>query len=464
MPLASQIHRSSHRSVHLARWLQIYVPAITVLLMRVASSPTATLSYVVLSIFALTGRVQAIIALALSWLFTMINPMIVAEGSGSGAARYLVILAAALSSLMRSGIFTSRFRIRPFTLATIMLSVFFVVHSILLSPIPDVSILKAVSWGLTMTALVSLWLGLSDREFQETANMLFWGLAFVLVASVPFLGLPAGFAVNKTGFQGILNHPQGFGTTMAILGAWAGARMLGERRPAWALIGLTSASLVFVFLSEARTGGVAMLIGLGLSLVLSPVFAGRRFAQMVPGLSSGRVWTFAGAGLVAGLAMASTFSELVVRFLSKSGRAGTSNLLDAYDASRGFLIDAMVANILNDPFRGIGFGIASYPSAMIVKRDPILGLPLGAAIEKGLAPLAVLEEVGLFGAVFVAAWLFWLLRKGAVGGLAPFAVCLTALVLNMGENTLFSPGGQGLLVMILFGWIYGSGERRKRHG
>ena len=121
----------------------------------------------------------------------------------------------------------------------------------------------------------------------------------------------------------------------------------------------------------------------------------------------------------------------------------------------------MVANIADDPLRGIGFGIASEPSLMVVERDPVMGLPLGAAIEKGIAPLAVLEELGLVGAVLVAAWIIWLLRRGAVGGLAPFAVCLTALALNMGENTLFSPGGQGMLPLILFGWIYASGSSRE---
>src|SRR5690606_115878 len=105
-------------------------------------------------------------------------------------------------------------------------------------------------------------------------------------------------------------------------------------------------------------------------------------------------------------------------------------------ASRGFLIDAMLINIANDPFRGIGFGIASFPSSMIVERDPMFGLPVGASVENGVAPLAILEEVGVFGAILVALWILVLLRKGAVGGLAAFAVCLTALALNMGENTL----------------------------
>jgi hypothetical protein len=42
--------------------------------MRIASTPTANLSYLVIVGYALLGRAQAIQALALSWLFTMLSP------------------------------------------------------------------------------------------------------------------------------------------------------------------------------------------------------------------------------------------------------------------------------------------------------------------------------------------------------------------------------------------------------
>lgn len=457
------LHRTSQRSMPLRHWVSLYAPMLLALLMRVASSSTASLSYLVLAGFALMGRGQAILALTLSWLFTMINPDIVVSASGGGAGRYAVILAAAFTALFRSGFSLRHLLVRFFTLSTILLTVFLIVHSALLSPIPDVSILKALSWGLTMTALLSLWQGLSTHEFNATANRIYWGLATILIVSLPFLGLRAGFAVNGTGFQGVLNHPQAFGMTMALLGAWSGARMLAERQPPWIFIILTGSSLVLVFLSEARTSGLALVLGVGLSLILSPVYAGRKFLQMAPGFRSGRVWLVIGSCVIAILTTATAFSELIAKFLSKSNRAGTSNLLEAYDASRGPLIDAMLANIAIDPFRGIGFGIASHPSMMIVERDTTFGLPLGAAIEKGVAPLAVLEEIGALGAALVALWVLRLVRRGAVGGLVPFAVCLTALALNMGEYTLFSPGGQGLLAMVLFGWIYASGEQAIRH-
>lgn len=437
----------------------IYSPIILALALRFMSAPTASASYLVLAGFALLGRQQTVLALAFSWLFSMVNPGLAPEAAGAG--RYLVILAAAASALFHSGFGFRHLRVHTFTLATMLLCGFLILHSITFSPMPDVSVLKAASWGLAMSALVSSWLGLTPQELDMTSRRLFLVLTLLAIASLPLLSLPQGYLRNGYGFQGVLNHPQAFGSFAALLGAWAGARMFGEQRPSLFLMAVTGLCLALVVLSEARTGGLAMVLGLVLSLLLSPVFAGRKLLHMVPGLASGRVWLALGAMITSGIAMAPAISDLIDRFMTKSHRASVSGLLDAYDTSRGFLIDQMIANITTTPFRGIGFGIASHPNLMIVERDPVFNLPLSAAIEKGTMPLAVLEEIGVMGACLVAGWLFWLLRNGNRAGLAPFAVCLTILALNMGENTLFSTGGQGMLALIFLSWVFATAEMRR---
>ena len=55
-----------------------------------------------------------------------------------------------------------------------------------------------------------------------------------------------------------------------------------------------------------------------------------------------------------------------------------------------------------------------------------------------------------------------LMRRSARGGLVPVTVGLTALLMNMGEATLFSPGGMGLLSLILLGWAFASSQARGR--
>src|SRR5690606_20509991 len=122
------------------------------------------------------------------------------------------------------------------------------------------------------------------------------------------------------------------------------------------------------------------------------------------------------------------------------------------------VMDAMIQNIQLRPWTGIGFGIDSVPDRMTVSRDPMFGLPIGAAVEKGVTPLMVVEEWGVSGALVVAGWAFAPLRGAARGGLSALAVVLVVLLLNLGEATLFSPGGFGLLPIVLLGWAYSSGQ------
>ncbi len=49
-----------------------------------------------------------------------------------------------------------------------------------------------------------------------------------------------------------------------------------------------------------------------------------------------------------------------------------------------------------------------------------------------------------------------------MGGMAPLAVVLTILLMNLGEAVFFSPGGMGMLQLILIGWSIALGSDQKR--
>lgn len=433
--------------------------------LRLASAPTANLSYVLIAIYALLGRGHAIRSLVMSWLFTMLNPGIAPQASTGSVGRYAVLFGAAASVLIHSGFLSGRPQMRPFTLSTILLGLFLIGHSLLFSPIVDVSVLKALSWTLAMTTLVSAWAGMSSSEFRNLEAELFWILVFSLLFSLPLSVFSVGYLVNGTGFQGIFNQPQVFGPTIAILFAWILTRMFGEYRTSWYIIALSGISIFSILMSEARTAGLAVVAALGLSAFLVSIFSGQTIGRMLPGLRSARIWMVLGMVLVGGVALAPRISDAVNHYITKSGRSSAASLTEAFDRSRGGLSRAMLQNITEQPWTGIGFGISSDLVRMKIVRDPIFGLPTGASVEKGVAPLMILEEVGILGALFVSLWLLLLLRSAVHSGLGSLAVCLTALLLNMGEATLFSPGGAGLLSMILFGWVYAGGisVHRLRH-
>lgn len=140
-------------------------------------------------------------------------------------------------------------------------------------------------------------------------------------------------------------------------------------------------------------------------------------------------------------------------FITKSGRAGDSmSLAEAYDKSRDGLIKKLLENIQNNPVKGIGFGIASDPFEMIIERDSVIGLPVGAPIEKGVLPLAIIEDLGLVGALFVFIWFWLIIKRSALNGITPLSLVLTILFLNLVESTFFSPGGLDGLLLIFITW------------
>lgn len=420
--------------------------------LRFGTPETAAMAYLVIAVYALRGPAQSITALALSWLFTMLNPGLAPQPEMLTIMRYAVLFAAAASVGLRAARMSGTVSQGGLMRTTAALGVFMILHSFVISPIPPVSFLKAVSWILAITTVIAGWGMLSAFERERLSRRLFAFLVAIMLVSLPLLVLPVGYLRNGTGFQGILNQPQAFGPTIALLGALTGARLLALPKPRFRLLCLFAVCVALILASESRTAGLAMLIGILVGFIVASLIAGQRMTRLVPSLMSLRTWMLAGLVVVAALMHIDVLAAIVDQYISKSGRADVHGLLAAYDGSRGRLIEQMVANINQSPWTGIGFGIASQPETMLVKRDPFLGLPIGASVEKGVTPVAVLEELGAIGAALVALWSLLLLRQAAGGGLESLAVFVTIVVLNLGEATLFSPGGMGLLPIILLGW------------
>lgn len=420
------------------------------LAMRVASTPSANLSYLLIAGYALLGRAQAIQALAASWLFSMLSLGVAPEATASSIGRYVVLASACVSALVHSNAMPGRGGIRWPVLATLLLGLFLIGHSMLFSPVKDVSVLKAVSWTTAATTLISAWAGLALEEQTLLIKQIFFGFVAIMVASLPLLAMPAGYLTNGTGFQGIMSQPQAFGPSMALLSVLAFCSVLEQRESPWWLLGVAGISLVLVILSEARTGGMALALGLTASVVTFAVVRRRSLGALLPGLRSYRVHLVVFLSLSLALFAAPLLKAVVGDFLAKGTQS--SSLTEVYEASRGGLMRKMWDNVEAHPLTGIGFGIASYPEEMIVDRDPFLDLPIGGAIEKGVLPIAVLEEVGGFGFMLVALWISMLLRRAAKLSLSALGVVFTALLLNMGEYTFFSPGGLGMIALIFFGW------------
>jgi hypothetical protein len=325
-------------------------------------------------------------------------------------------------------------------------------HSLLFSPIVDVSVLKALSFGVAMLTLLAAWAWEDPVERRVTEIMLLSGMVFVTLVSVPLLALPTGFARNKVGFNGVLFHPQTFGPFVAILGAYFIARWLTTRRLEASATAMLAICVAFIYLSRARIAAFAFAGGVGLAAASYPLQAmlSRMADQSRPLLR--RVLLIATAGILAAAIAGPSLFEKASEFVQK-GTKKAETLTDVAFSSRGFLIDRMTANIREHSLAGIGFGVPSDPEDYgRVARDPILGLAIAAPVEKGVMPLAVIEELGIPLATVVFLWMGALAIRAAQGGMVPLAVFFTAMLTNVAEATFFSPGGMGLLILILVTW------------
>lgn len=386
----------------------------------------------------------------------MLNSGIAADATGSAVGRYVVLLAAASSVFLRS-----RPAVSHSVGYVLLFGAFAVLHSIFFSPAADVSVLKAVSWTLAFSTILTAWSELGAQESNILEKEIFGSLILLMVVSLPLLVTPLGYMRNGTGFQGVLNHPQAFGPTMALLGVWTMSRWLtGTGKRVWLYLALAVGCIGLVVSSEARTAGFAMVLGIILATITVVLLSECPLRESLPNLGSYRMFIVIIVTSLCAVFAGQEISDRYTDYLAKRGKVNVESLADAYQKSRGGLAQGMWMNIQNDPVVGIGFGIASDPSSMKIIREPLFGLPVSAVIEKGILPLAVWEELGLIGLGLFVGLVLLFLRRGIKAGLGALSVGMTAFLLNLGESTFFSPGGMGLLSLILFGWVVSSARHQ----
>lgn len=432
---------TSHRQV---RWAVVKIALVLVLPLAGGAAHAAV--FVLLAIWALPGPRHAVEALTLSWLASFLNPGLYAQSGSAVALRWLVLGAALLSVAVhcaRFGFTVPRawFGILAFVLTAAVLASF-------VSYAVDVSLFKLIGFLMGTTAV--LWaFGLTRREAAYWQRWFLALFAVVVVASFPLIAHPLGYVRNGRGFQGLLNHPQTYTIFIGPLLAWHAARLIThEIRGSWmwTIAGVAAVSLVA---TKGRTGLLAAMGGLAIASLWW--LASGRVRRSIP-----RVWFAAALTLSAVGAGWAAFhwgavSTAVARFAVK-GQVGSS-VGESFYASRGALLESSLANFRRYPVTGIGFGVASDPAAFTIQRDPLFGLPVSAATEKGFSLVALLEEVGLVGFTVFLIMLALVLRP-VLGTRASFpaaVLALSALMVNFGEAVFFAIAGSGMLIWLLIG-------------
>jgi hypothetical protein len=431
------------------RFLGIFWLPLLATALRCGPSAAGTAAYTLIAVYALAGPRQAIVSLWLCWVFNMLNHGLFPPPESAAFLRHAVVFAAFLSVLIRGR--KSAYRNTGFLIpVTATMCVFLVIHSMVFSQQIDVSLLKAISFSMTAVAAVVGWGSLSATERSDTEHFIWGSLGAIAILSVPLIPLPVGYFRNGSGFQGVMVHPQNFGPSLAVLAVLLIARGLTNRKISLWSIGLVALCVFSVYLSKARIGAGALAGGLILGVTAELL---RRIAVRIREHNGLRVSRLLAASLGLGLTLAVAAPWIVPKitdFIDKGSRS--ESITEAAIRSRGFKLEEMLENIRERPTVGVGFGVNPSMDYFGIARDPIFGLPFMATVEKGVMPVAVIEETGIIGAIFTYPWLLLLMWRAASRGVVAGSVCFAVLVTNVAEACLFSPGGQGMFQLVLAIW------------
>lgn len=330
---------------------------------------------------------------------------------------------------------------------------FIFLHSIILSPLPDVSVLKSFSWSMMFILLINCWSSIDKVTYERISKDLFLIFTAIVFFSLLLINTEIGWIKNKDGFQGILVHPQTFGLIMALFGIIILTRFPLQHFPSYFYLIVAVPTIYMLVLSECRTGIFALLSSYVAAIITGSFYINslKKYSRTILlVLFLTPVFIFLSVYL---MFLINDFAniEFINNILTKSGRLNdTSTLLSSYKESRGFIIFDSINNIKENFWTGIGFGIASDYENMKVFRDAIFGIPYSAPLEKGLFYVALFEEIGFFGFLLYTIFLLVCLQSLLTSGLKSIPMFVIILLFNITESIFFSTGGINSIIILFF--------------
>ena len=340
------------------------------------------LVYLVCAGYALAGCRQAIQALTIMLVVLMASAAWVPDQVKD--LRWLVLGC----SLLSVGIRTSgtAHRLAPGTLNIVRAVLAFVVIEILVtvglgvSRAPTVSLFKLLSFGAGAVTLVLGFAGsMTTRRYWDTW---FTGwFAGVFAASLLVLPLGGGFLRNGVGFEGALVHPQTMGIVSGVAASYFFSRFLFYRDGHLVYLMASVISVGCVAASQARTGGLAFLLG-GVVAVGLLLMRGRRD---LTGSRIARWWPTMAVGCILTLPLVpGQVSEMMNEYVVK-GDDETGGIFESLIQPREEAMNLSLENHARHPILGIGFGM---PSTGATRFTEVMGIPVSASVEKGFLPTA----------------------------------------------------------------------------
>ena len=430
----------------------VLVPLLAMVL-RVASAPTSALAYLLICAWALTGRRQAIVSLFLCWQFNMTSHDFCGPPLLGAQLRFLVFFVCAFSVFLYGPSRSSTTKATSLLKVTLPVLLLILLHSTIFSLIADVSFLKSLTFSIVFVTAVCGWSWMSPADRHIAIQTIFGSLMLGILFSLLMKLTGGGMMWGTSFFAGAYFHSQTMGATAALVATILTVQCLTIRPLRWWRIGLLGVSLLELYWSGARIALLSYVGAVAIAFIVQMVSSVLYLRSENPRIVVARLGTAGVLFLLLCVVGGQQLARGAKTFLLKYGEKEDVSLLEQGMSTRQALIDIMKSNIDRHPLTGIGFGIGSTPELRSnVKRDPILGLPLMATVEKGVLPIMILEELGIPLGFLVYLWIGMLALCATRGGILPIAVFAAVMLTNVAEAAFLSPGGVGLLSILLVAW------------
>lgn len=279
------------------------------------------------------------------------------------------------------------------------------------------------------------------------------GVLFALaIGSVIAVLKGAGYDYNRTDLNGVVWQPQILGLCMAPLALL----MLNLRRlPLWLRVAGTIGAVGLIWAAWSRTGLAAILVIALLELLRRGVakVQGLRVLRSPPRksplyqLKKHSVALVFVSAVLGSLWFASNTSTVHI----DPGAEKQVFSLEGYASSRSGPLARSFSNIQDNLATGIGFAVPSdsrLVDANVAAQNLHILKTEGRFLilaDKGNSFVAIVEETGILGAPFWLGLFFWVLSRVAASGSIGRSMALLFILCAIGEATVFTMSGIGLL-------------------
>ncbi len=365
---------------------------------------TIALALILPLLYKKEGAIEAFIYIQLR---SLLNPGIaVSYTDTASVVKWAVIFLLSFYLLFFTRNSTKNLEVQRISLLLALFAMIVIVSIWFVSSYPLVASFKVMSWIIPFTAIIK---GISATKGTDWIKMITFPLGLICFGSIILIGSSIGYLRTGYAFQGLFNHPNVYGTILAV---FISGYLYKCKHLSLLNIAVIGYTIFLAIQSGSRTGMLSIvLVVLIYMLTLKTKLHLKIFLIVI---TCGAV--------VLLLVSDNSVITFITDFMYKGNK---SNLL----YSRENQIQRNIDRFLASPLFGTGFNVPFTPGLRSTQ------FSFDVVTENGNLILALLGDVGIIGLIlFIVAYTYiYRLGKGVVS-----TIFFIPFIASMGEMSFFS--------------------------